>query len=254
MHVVEGIIAVLGLRRPVRGKAGPTVADIDAAKMQPPQDRRGVEHVQRQRRMLAVDRRVEQRQRLVGLAELVVEEREVPPIVHLQKAVAGPVVRVVPHPGDAVALAALHLHDMGHRMLRPAVARLELDRPPAECFGAGIVAHLLEAEGLHGERRVIAGHAVRPCRHGACDAIAQHARIAGEEVDLVAGEQASASRGSSMVTSSSTRPASCQRPSARWPRAATWPRSRGVAGRSRAASWQASATAVASWSVESPYR
>ena len=37
--------------------------------------------------------------------------------------------------------------------------------------------------------RVIARHRRRPGRQGARDAVAQHARVAGEEVDLVAGLQ-----------------------------------------------------------------
>ena len=112
--------------------------------------------------MHAVDRRVEQRQALVDLAEFVVEQRQVPPIVDLEEAVLRPGFGIVAHPGNAVALPALHLHDMRHRVLRPAVARLDPDGVPSQRFGAGVVAHLLEAEGLHGERRVIALHAGSP--------------------------------------------------------------------------------------------
>ena len=55
------------------------------------------------RRARAVDRPVEQRQHLVDLAEIEMIEREVPPVVHGEEAVARPVVGVAAHPGDAVA-------------------------------------------------------------------------------------------------------------------------------------------------------
>ena len=78
---------------------------------------------------VAVDRPVIERQHLVDLAEFVVEQRQMPPIVHLQEAVASSsasgLARIQAMPSRC---AALHLHDMGDRVLRPAVARLELDR------------------------------------------------------------------------------------------------------------------------------
>ena len=78
---------------------------------------------------------------------------------------------------------------VGDRVLRPAVARLELDRGAAAVLGGGVVAGLLQAEGVHAEHRVIAGHVRRPGRQRARDAVAQHARVAAEEVELVAGLQ-----------------------------------------------------------------
>ncbi len=39
---------------------------------------------------------------------------------------------------------------------------------------------------MHAEHGVIARHAVRPRRQCTCDAVAQHARFAAEEVELVA--------------------------------------------------------------------
>ena len=53
-----------------------------------------------------------------------------------EEAVLRPGLGVGAHPGDAVALAALHLHHMRHRVPRPAVARLELDRRAAARLGA----------------------------------------------------------------------------------------------------------------------
>ena len=71
-------------------------------------------------------------------------------------------------------------------VLRPGVARFELDRGAAGILGGDVVAGLLEAERVHAEHRVIARHAVRPRRQRARDAVAQHARLAAEEVELVA--------------------------------------------------------------------
>ncbi len=113
------------------------------------------------------------------------EQRQVPPIVDFQETVLRPGFRIGAHPGDAVSLPALHFHDVCHRVLRPAIARLDLDRLPAEAFGPRIVAHLLQPEGLHAQNGVVARHAPLPRRQGPADAVAQHAGIAGEEIDLV---------------------------------------------------------------------
>ena len=112
-----------------------------------------------------------------------------PPVVDLEKALLRPGLRIGAHPGDALALPALHLHHMGDRVLGPAVARLELDRAAAGGFRAGVVAGLLQPEGVHAEHGMVAGHRRVPGRQGAGDAVAQHAAVAGEIVDLVAGLQ-----------------------------------------------------------------
>ena len=175
------------------------------------------------RRRLAV----EELQHLVDLAEFVVKQRQMPPVVHLEEAVACPGLGIVAHPGDAVALPALHLHDMGDRMLRPAVARLDADRLAAEPLRRAHSRPFPPAR----RRAWKASRDSRPCRATmpACARAMRSRSI--RELPVKKSiwwptSSASASRGSSMVTSSSIRPASCQRPSARWPRAATWPRSR----------------------------
>jgi hypothetical protein len=63
----------------------------------------------------------------------------------LKKLSVDPGGRVGAHPGNAVARAALHFHDVGDRMLRPAVAWFEFDCRPALRFGAGVVGHFFEA-------------------------------------------------------------------------------------------------------------
>ncbi|MER8482729.1 hypothetical protein NKH12_09475 [Mesorhizobium sp. M1322] len=78
---------------------------------------------------------------------------------------------------------------MGDGVLRPTVARLDVDCHAAKLFGARIVAHFLQPERLHAEYGVVARHAALPGRQRAADAVAQHAGIAGEEIDLVPGLQ-----------------------------------------------------------------
>jgi hypothetical protein len=117
------------------------------------------------------------------------KQRQMPPVMHLEKTLVRPVFGIGAHPGDALALATLHFHDMGYRMLRPTVARLDFGRAAAGGFGAGIVAGLLKSESLHAEYRMIARHTLAPGWHGACKAITQHARVTGKEIDLMAGLQ-----------------------------------------------------------------
>ena len=92
-------------------------------------------------------------------------------------------------PADAVGAAVLHLADMGDGVLGPAVAGLQLDGAAAGRLGAGVVAGLLKTEGVHGQERVVVRHALRPGGQGPRDAVAQHARVAGQEVDQLAGLQ-----------------------------------------------------------------
>ena len=86
-------------------------------------------------------------------------------------------------------LPALHFHHMRHRVLRPAVARLDLDGAAADALR-----HARSRPSPPGRRPACRASrdsraCRRPGRQGARDAVAQHARIAGEEVDLVAGLQ-----------------------------------------------------------------
>src|SRR3546814_6515784 len=69
----------------------------------------------------------------------------------------------------------------------PAVARLDLDGAPRLLLGGRIEPGLLQAEGMHGEDRVITRHVGRPVRKGAFDPVPEHARLAGVEVDEMPG-------------------------------------------------------------------
>ena len=50
------------------------------------------------------------------------------------------------HPADAVLGAALHLHYMRHRVMRPAVAPVERERPPPSLLRTIIVADIFQAQ------------------------------------------------------------------------------------------------------------
>ena len=75
---------------------------------------------------------------------------------------------------------------MGHRVLGPAVARLQVDGGPAGGLGGGVVAGLLQPEGVQAQYGVIARHVGRPVRTGPADPVAQHGRVAGQEVEQLA--------------------------------------------------------------------
>ena len=47
MHIVEGLVSGCDLRRQVCREFHPAPADVNAAEMRPPQDRRGIDHVER---------------------------------------------------------------------------------------------------------------------------------------------------------------------------------------------------------------
>jgi len=102
------------------GQLLPAVADIMAGEGEPPQQRRGVDHVERDHRAVLADRAVIERQHLIGLAEIEMAEREMPPVVNPEEiVVAGPVRFAGDHPADAVLGAPLHFHDMGDGVVRP---------------------------------------------------------------------------------------------------------------------------------------
>lgn len=74
---------------------------------------------------------------------------------------------------------------MGHRVLRPAVARLQFHGAPALRLCTLVVTRLFESESMHAQDRVIAGHRLVPHRQCARDAVSQHTRVASEEVHLM---------------------------------------------------------------------
>ena len=115
------------------------------------------------------------------------KQRAVPPVVHFEEAViASPGRLASRHPADAVLRASLHLHHVGHGMVRPAIERLEVERAAASVLRARVIAGLLETERVHRHHRVIAGNVRGPVRHDARDSIAQVACAAAIEIHQVA--------------------------------------------------------------------
>src|ERR1700731_2487001 len=85
-------------------------------------------------------------------------------------------------PGDPVALAALHFHDVGDRMRRPQIGRVDLDRLPPGWFGRAIVAALLKGEATTPEHRAVAGQLAAPLGRNALHGSQHVARPSGPEV------------------------------------------------------------------------
>src|SRR5687768_18250055 len=106
---------------------------------------------------------------------------KMPPVVYREETFGRPLPGVSAQPGDAIAAPALHLHHVRNGVVAPAVARLHLDARTPLQLGIAIVARLLETKGVHAEHCVVAGNRTVPCRERSCDAISQHARVAGEE-------------------------------------------------------------------------
>ncbi len=83
--------------------------------------------------------------------------------------------------------AALHLEHVLHGVHGPGVAPVEVERAAADVLGAHVVRVLLQAEGVHAEQVAVAGHVVVPVRQRLRHAVAQHQRVAEEEIDDVRG-------------------------------------------------------------------
>ena len=102
-------------------------------------------------------------------------------------------------------------HARPHAAPSRRAARARRARRPTR-LGARVVARLLQPEGVHAEHRVVAGHRRRPA--GSARAMRSRSMRASPVKKSIwwPACSASASRGYSMATSSSSRLASCQRP------------------------------------------
>ena len=109
-----------------------------------------------------------------------------PPVVDGQHALGRPGGVLRPHPGDPVGAAVLHLQNVGHGVLSPVVAGLQLDGATARGLGAVVQRGLLKAEGVHAQDGVVVGHAFGPGGQGAGDPVAQVAAVAQQEVHELA--------------------------------------------------------------------
>jgi len=126
MHVDEHQAATVGVALPTGHQISPAIADIDAEGVEAPEEGGQVGQVDRQRAQRIQDRPIVQRQRRVILAKFDVEQRFVPPDMHL-----GQVVRRRPqllargHPAQTVFRTAGHLHDVRDGVVRPEAVRFE---------------------------------------------------------------------------------------------------------------------------------
>ena len=78
---------------------------------------------------------------------------------------------------------------MGDGVLGPAVSRFQFDGAPTGGFGTAILPGLFEAKCVQAQDGVKVRHSFRPGGQGAGNAVAQHARVAGQEIHLLAGLQ-----------------------------------------------------------------
>jgi hypothetical protein len=176
------------VRRPVLSQDTPAIADVDAAKRQAKQHGRGVDHIEHEGRALAIDGAIVEAQHLIDVAELQVKQGEVPKIVHGEKSI-GPRARLGSKPGDALGRAVLHLHHVCDRVPAPSPTFVERHARASQSFGTRVVAALLEPERVHAKNRRIARHCFAPSRKHPREAISQHARVPGQEVDQMTGLQ-----------------------------------------------------------------
>ena len=187
---------------PQIGQLPPAIADIAAAgltaqRIEPPQQGRGVRQAQAQRPLGRADRPVIKRQRRVVLAELHMEQRLVPPDMHLVHMLRHrPQCLARAHPAEPVFRPSGHLHDMRDRVMRPKAQRLQLRRFARLVLGARVIAGLLGAERMKRQQRAVARHVLRPqwqrARRAVADAmkpsekpVAQCRRLMRDDVERV---------------------------------------------------------------------
>jgi hypothetical protein len=125
------------------------------------------------------------------VAQLQLEQREVPPVVHREEVAAAPVGDAALERVDPLGHPTTHLVGVGHGVDRPHVVPVGIERGHPGLLGRFVVAGLLEPEGLHAQHEAVVGVA-GDGRQGPSDAVPQVLRVAREEVELVAeleGEQ-----------------------------------------------------------------
>lgn len=191
VQVVEHVprVAADSARPRVRERTEP-ISRVDPVEHEPPQQRAGVEHLERHAfGPVVVDLRVVDRQHLVVASCLEQVQREMPPVVHREQVARPPVGLPAAKEADAVVDLALHLEGVDDRVDTPHVVGVALDRGEADVLGPVVVAGLLGAEGVHALHepgvRVLGIEA----RQRAADAVAQVLSVAHEEVEQVADQQ-----------------------------------------------------------------
>ena len=158
-----------GARLRLIGELRPARADIDAGGLQAPQHGHRIADIEIILRRIGAKLLVIELERFVGLAELEMKQRPVPPDVIGKIVAAAPTRLGALQPGDAVAALALHLVHMCDRMHRPGIAGIERHRLLANVAGGAIIAAFLQAEGIHAAHEAAAGLVRRPIGQDAGD-------------------------------------------------------------------------------------
>ncbi len=112
-----------------------------------------------------------------------------PPVVHLEVVVVGPVVHPLLEETNSFAEARLHLVVVDDRVDGPDVLRVERESAQAHLFRAPVVARFLEPEGVHAEHGPVEGVVGRPGWQHLGDPVAERERVAREVVDVVPDEE-----------------------------------------------------------------
>jgi len=159
MQIVESEQMVVDMRHPFVGDRRPAVADVDASKLEPPQESGGVDAVERgvvgefgRREAVIVG------QNLAKALLLDQEQGQMPAVVAGHEMRSAPVGMRRFKKGDPLVVAVRGLHHMSERVGRPGVARIVRQRLAAEVLGALATALRLDAA----ERRHLFVLADRP--------------------------------------------------------------------------------------------
>ena len=139
------------MRLPDRRQPLPAVTDIHAVKPEAPEQRARIQHVHDHRGVRTAYPRVVKRQHLVPSLLVEIEQRQVPPVVYREEIVLRPVVCAAGEPLLPVRDTIGHLQHVGDGVDRPGVAWIARDCTRAGSLGASVVAHFLEAKGMHAQ-------------------------------------------------------------------------------------------------------
>ena len=185
MGIGEGQLVVARVGLGLVGQLDPATADIDAGLLQPPQQRGGIGDVQVVVGLFGTDAVVVAVQNRVVTLQIHQQQRPVPPQVIGKIIAVGPDFLGRLQPVRALAVAALHLQNVGHGMDRPDVRRIDRHRTMAHGFRIGEVAAFLQPEGVHAQHEAVAGRVFVPGIEHAGNGIAYIAGVAEIEIAAV---------------------------------------------------------------------
>ena len=149
----------------MRQQIAPPLGDVAAKRVEPPQQSRGIAQIEGQGPQRVQQGSVVQRECGVVLSEFEVEQRLVPPDVHLGDVLGCRPERLArDHPAESVLRAPGHFHHMRDGVMRPEAVRFEFGRRAQLILGAGIIARLFQTEAVEREDARVAGLILRPER------------------------------------------------------------------------------------------